>query len=89
MEKAAAAVRYNRQVFVAPPWPEIFEQDEERKQDFDEAVRTCEMMRTAYDAYGYLLTELPRASVEERLRFVIERIGKPGALRYRSAAASR
>jgi predicted ATPase len=80
MERAAAVFRYNRQVFVAPTWPEIFEQDEERKQDFDEAVRTCEMMRTVYDAYGYGLIELPRTGVEERLRFVIERIGKAGAL---------
>jgi len=72
MEKAAATFRYNRHVFVAPPWPEIFEQDRERKQDFEEAARTYEMMKTVYGTYGYELIELPRVSVEDRVRFVIE-----------------
>lgn len=37
---AVESFRYNRQVFIAPPWPEIFEQDSERRQDLDEAERT-------------------------------------------------
>lgn len=40
MIRAAAVFRYNRRVFIAPPWLEIFRQDRERKQDFQEAVRT-------------------------------------------------
>jgi predicted ATPase len=63
MQKAATVFRYNRQVFVASPWPEIFEPDEERKQDSGEAVRTCEMMKTVYGAYGHALIELPRVGV--------------------------
>jgi predicted ATPase len=73
VEKAARVFRYNPHVFVAPPWPEIFRQDEERKQDVEEAVRTYETMKTVYGAYDYSLIELPRAGVEERLRFVIAR----------------
>jgi predicted ATPase len=80
METAAATFRYNRHVFVAPPWPEIFEQDRERKQDFEEAVRTYEMMKTVYRAYGYELIELPRTSVEDRLHFVIEQAARACAL---------
>ena len=30
--RAAERFRYNRRVFLAPPWPEIFRQDAERKQ---------------------------------------------------------
>lgn len=41
---AAEMVRYQRQVFIAPPWPEteIFHQDSERRQDLDEAERTAD-----------------------------------------------
>lgn len=70
MEKAAKEFRYNRHVFVAPPWKEIFRRDCERKQDFAEAVRTYEAM-SIYAKFGYQLIELPRVSVEDRMRFVL------------------
>ena len=76
MSKAAEEFRYNPLVFVAPPWEEIFCQDRERKQDFDEAVRTCDALVETYQSYGYDLVPLPRTSVDERVRFVIERIGR-------------
>jgi predicted ATPase len=75
MEKAAELFRYNRRVFIAPPWAEIFDQDRERKQDFDEAVRTYEAMVATYTGYGYELIEVPRIPVDERVRFVLQDIG--------------
>jgi predicted ATPase len=51
---------------------EIFEQDQERKQDFDQAVRTCEGMIATYTAYGYELIEIPRFTVDERLEFILQ-----------------
>jgi len=75
MRKAAEAFRYHRRVFIAPPWPEIFRRDDERKQDFDEAVRTYNAMVETYADYGYELVELPRASVEQRVRFVLQNCG--------------
>jgi predicted ATPase len=74
MRKAADSFRYNRQVFIAPPWPEIFRQDRERKQDFDEAVRTYHALVATYIALGYDLVEIPRAPVKERARFLLENI---------------
>jgi len=74
MAKAAATFRYNRRVFIAPPWREIFRQDAERKQSFEEAVRTYEAMVATYSDLGYELVELPRAAVAERVRFVIDAI---------------
>ena len=70
MEEAARQVRYNRTVFLAPPWAEIFAQDAERKQDFDEAVRTFEAMDKTYRRLGYEIALLPKSSVEERVRFI-------------------
>jgi predicted ATPase len=71
MLKAAEKFCYNRRVFLAPPWEQIFHRDRERKQDFEEAVRTCDAMVTAYNQFGYELLELPQVPVEERRDFVI------------------
>lgn len=70
--KAAATFRYNLRIFIAPPWEEIFAQDSERKQDFNEAVRTYEALSAVYLDCGYELVELPRCSVQGRVEFVTE-----------------
>lgn len=72
MEKAASTFRYNRRVFIAPPWQEIFQQDRERKQRFHEAVLTYEAMVATYTAHDYELVELPRAPIEQRVQFVLQ-----------------
>ncbi len=72
---AARHFRYNRRVFIAPPWPEIFEQDTERMQTLDEAERTFQAVRKVYAELGYELLELPRASVETRLRMILSEAG--------------
>lgn len=73
--KATETFRYNRRVFIAPPWQEIFQQDRERKQDFDEALRTYETLAATYSALGYELVELPLAPITERVRFVLQSTG--------------
>jgi predicted ATPase len=75
MERAAAMFRYNRRVFISPPWEEIFQQDSERKQGFDVAVRTYDALVATYTTYDYELVEIPRVSVEERARFVLQSLG--------------
>ena len=72
---AAKRFRYHRRVLIAPPWPEIYGQDSERKQSYAEAERTYESMLATYTAYGYEPVHLPLASVTERARFVIDFLG--------------
>ena len=79
VEAAARLYRYAPLVFVAPPWRDIFTGDEERRQDFDEGVRTYETMVETYREFRYDLAELPRTSVTDRVRFVEDRIGPPAA----------
>ncbi|MCR8549299.1 AAA family ATPase [Salipiger sp. P9] len=67
---AARTTRYNRRVFLAPYWDEIFAQDSERKQSPAEAEATCTVMRETYAALGYQITELTRADVATRADFV-------------------
>jgi predicted ATPase len=75
MKRAVAVFRYDRRVFIAPPWQEIFQQDSERKQDFDEAVRTYDALVATYTTSGYELIELPRVSLEERVNFILQAVG--------------
>ena len=75
VQNAAAEFLYNRSVFIAPPWREIFHQDIERKQDFDEAQRTCESLSSTYKGLGYDLVELPRVAVEARVKFILSKVG--------------
>jgi predicted ATPase len=75
VKKAAAICRYNRRVLIAPPWPEIFAQDEERKQTFAEAQSTYEALTEVYTELGYELFQLPLAPVEDRVRFAIDTMG--------------
>jgi predicted ATPase len=76
MRKAAREFRYNRRVFLAPPWPEIFHQDLERKQDFDEAQRTYDALVSTYNDLHYTLVELPRTGVKERCHFILDYLNR-------------
>jgi predicted ATPase len=74
VQKAAAEFLYHQTVFIAPPWREIFRQDIERKQDFDEAQRTYESLFKTYQELGYELVDLPRAAVEDRVQLILDRV---------------
>lgn len=74
LDNAVEKFRYNRIVFIAPPWRDIYVQDTERKQSFDVAVATYHAMVKTYRMYDYQLIELPCASVEERADFILSRI---------------
>jgi predicted ATPase len=69
-QRAGEFYRYNIRVFIAPPWPDIYRQDDERKQDLETARRTYDAMATVYTELGYELIELPRCSVEARAAFI-------------------
>lgn len=74
IDTAARASRYNPRVFLAPFWAEIYVHDPERPQPIELAARTEGVMRETYAHYGYALVELPRVSVAERVRFVLDRL---------------
>jgi predicted ATPase len=75
LEKAAEIFRYNRRVFILPPWPQIYVQDSERKQTLEEAEATYKSMITTYQGYGYELVPVPLGPIDKRVEFVIRNIG--------------
>ena len=72
---ASRIFRYHRRVFIAPPWPQIFELDRERKQSFEEAQATHKIMTETYSALRYDLIPLPLDPVQARVRYVLAAIG--------------
>ncbi len=79
VRQAGEVYRSNALVFLAPPWREIYRQDGERSQDWDEAVRTYEMVRDAYDGAGYETVDIPRDTVGRRIGFILAAVDAAGA----------
>ncbi|SHL14397.1 Predicted ATPase [Chitinophaga jiangningensis] len=73
-ESAVAEFRYNTDVFILPPWKDIYQQDTERKQDFETAVATYRQMVETYTANGYTLIEVPHDVPTARATFVLNHL---------------
>lgn len=73
---AVQKFRYNRTVFMLPPWEKIYKADNERKQDFQVAVATYEIMRSTYKSAGYNLIELPHTTIPQRVDFILRELSK-------------
>jgi len=65
---------YDRTVFVAPPWPEIYGHDAARRHDLSEALEEYERLCAVYPDLGYDLVHLPRTGVGERADFVLAQL---------------
>ena len=57
-------------VFVLPPWEAIYESDEARYENFEQAKLIFNHLIETYEKYGYQLIEVPRGTVEERIQFI-------------------
>jgi predicted ATPase len=75
---ACRTYRYASKVFLAPPWEAIYTADNERKQDFAEAIRTAELMANVYRECGYTVIELPLVSPSNRADFILQQVGIAG-----------
>lgn len=57
-------------VFLLPPWKEIYKQDNERYESFEEAQKIHDCLLNGYDKYGYDVIEVPFGSLEDRMQFI-------------------
>ncbi|MEC0212591.1 AAA family ATPase [Paenibacillus ehimensis] len=75
LESAVQKYRYNKQVFILPPWKEIYQTDSERVQDFEEALATYHILFETYKQLDYELIVVPTLSVDQRAAFVLGHVG--------------
>lgn len=74
LNEAIAQNPYHKDVFVFPPWREIFENDEERMEEFEASVNAFNQIVNTYQAYGYNVVEVPIGTAIERTNFIIDQI---------------
>jgi len=74
LASAIAECRYNPRVFLFPAWEAIYVHDDLRKHSFEHAVEVTGLCRDVYQRHGYTIVDVPRASIGERVRFVLETI---------------
>lgn len=71
--RACNEYRYD-QIFLLPPWMQIHTSDNERYENYEEAVRIHDCLEAAYENYGYEVVEVPKLSVEKRVDFILENL---------------
>ncbi len=65
---------YARRVFLAPPWPEIFATDMQRRNTFEDAIAEYSRLERAFSELGYETCELPKVAVADRINFVLKEL---------------
>lgn len=65
---------YNPKVFILPPWKEIYQTDNDRKQDWQEAEYTYFQIKSVYERFGYEVINVPIGNIDERKDFVLTQI---------------
>ncbi|AWX45884.1 hypothetical protein HME9304_02915 [Flagellimonas maritima] len=72
-EDFIAACENNRydEIYIVPPWKEIYVSDNERLESFDEAEEIHEVLMGTYTRFGYKPITVPKNTVEERISFVL------------------
>lgn len=71
LKSLLAEYPFHHEVFVLPPWEDIFLNDSARDQSFTEAARVHVLVTRWYRHCGYEIVEVPRTAVAERCEHVL------------------
>jgi predicted ATPase len=71
--KACEQFKYD-QLFLLPPWEEIYQSDNERYESFEQATRLYQFLAKTYTDFGYQITEVPKDTVDNRVDFILNSI---------------
>ena len=61
-------------VIILPPWEDIYTNDEERLESFEQALDIHRELLDMYSEFNYPSLTVPRGSIEERANFIITNI---------------
>ncbi len=71
--QTCAVNRYDA-IFVLPPWPEIYIQDNERYETYEEAEKIFSHLVEGYSNYDYFVHEVPPGEVEYRIEYILKHL---------------
>ncbi len=75
-EKITRKHPYDRLVFIMPPWDEIYTNDAERYESFNQAQLIHNKLVNYYKELGYYLIFVPFGPVDKRVDYILESIKK-------------
>lgn len=58
-------------VFILPPWKDIYTQDNERYETYEEAEKIHKFLTQSYLKYGYEVIVVPFGTLKNRMKFMI------------------
>ena len=61
-------------VFIFPSWKEIYTKDDNRIEEYEEAIKISPYIFKVYDESSILSVEVPNMSVKERVQFIMNNI---------------
>jgi len=67
--------RYNY-IFLMPPWEEIYITDNERYENFEQALAIHNHLERTYKDLNYPIIEVPTGTVDERIEFILAALKK-------------
>lgn len=73
MKYKNARFLYNSNVFICPPWKEIYTNDPQRPQSYKESVMLYQSICNIYASLGFNIIEIPKLNIEERMNWLLEK----------------
>lgn len=70
----AGTDRFHRQVFLTPPWPEIYRSESERQLTMEDGIAEYHRLLHAFERLAYEPVILPKVDVTARADFVLKRL---------------
>ena len=70
-------MNYSNRVYFVPPWEEIYQVDNERKESLETAKEISDYIKRAYIEEGFELIEIKKDSVENRSDFILFDLALP------------
>lgn len=61
-------------VFLMPPWEEIYASDNERYENFEQAIAIHNCLEKTYIELGYTPIKVPTATIKERTDFILDHL---------------
>ncbi len=74
LEQQAKDYPYHPDIFLMPPWEEIYSNDSVRWEDLDLMRSIDKALRSMYSRFGYQVIEVPKVGPEERMHFILEHL---------------
>lgn len=69
-DEACREHKYTK-IFILPPWEAIYESDDARYENYEQATLIYNHLKETYESYGYNLIEVPKDTVDNRILFIL------------------